>query len=62
VLSFSPAIGIGTPPTPHPQASVPPTFGSGGRGTLAGERGDVYFVFGTKLVPLEVSILGPVPH
>ncbi len=24
VLSFSPVFGIGTPPTPHPQASVPP--------------------------------------
>ena len=24
VLSFSPVVGIGTPPTPHPQASVPP--------------------------------------
>ncbi len=24
--------------TPHPQASVSPTFGSGGGGTLAGER------------------------
>jgi hypothetical protein len=23
VLSFSPVVGIGTPPTPHPQASVP---------------------------------------
>ncbi len=31
VLSFSPVVGIGTPPTPHP-------FGSGGRDTLAGER------------------------
>jgi hypothetical protein len=38
VLSFSPVVGIGTPPTPHPQASVPSPFGSGGRGTLAGER------------------------
>ncbi len=27
------------PPTPHPQASVPPSFCTGGRGTLAGERG-----------------------
>ena len=33
VLSFSPVVGIGTPPTPHP-------FGSGGRDTFAGERGD----------------------
>ncbi len=24
VLSFSPVVGIGTPPTPHPPASVPP--------------------------------------
>jgi hypothetical protein len=40
VLSFSPVVGIGTPPTPHPQANVPPPpLGSGGRGTLAGERG-----------------------
>jgi len=40
VLSFSPVDGIGTPPTLHPQASVPPSPpGSGGRGTLAGERG-----------------------
>ncbi len=37
VLSFSPVVGIGTPPTPYPQASVPPPLppppGSGGRGT-----------------------------
>ncbi len=40
VLRFSPVVGIGTPPTLHPQASVPPPpFGSGGRGKLAGERG-----------------------
>jgi hypothetical protein len=40
VLSFSPVVGIGTPPTPHSQASAPPPlFGSGGRATLAGERG-----------------------
>jgi hypothetical protein len=24
VVSFFPVVGIGTPPTPHPQASVPP--------------------------------------
>ncbi len=31
MLSFSPVVGIGTPPTLHPQPSVPPTaFGSGG--------------------------------
>ncbi len=36
---FSPVVGIGTPPTPHPQASMPPPLVSGGRGTLAGERG-----------------------
>ncbi len=30
VLSFSPVVGIGTPPTPHPHASVPPPFSSGG--------------------------------
>ncbi len=39
MLSFSPVIGIGTPPTPHPQASVPPPLCSGGRSTLDGERG-----------------------
>jgi hypothetical protein len=39
VLSFSPVVGIGTPPPPHPQASVPPPFGSVGRGTLACGRG-----------------------
>jgi hypothetical protein len=38
VLAFSPVVGIGTPPTPLPQASVPFPFDSGGRGTLAGER------------------------
>jgi hypothetical protein len=39
LLSFFPVVGIGTPPTPHPQASVPPPpFGSGGRGKLAGEK------------------------
>jgi hypothetical protein len=40
MLSFSQVVGIGTPTTPHPHESVPPPlFGSGGRGTLAGERG-----------------------
>ncbi len=42
MLSVSPVVGIGTPSTPHPDASVPPPpppFGSGRRGTLAGERG-----------------------
>jgi hypothetical protein len=35
VLSFfSTVVGIGTPPTPHPQASVPPPPGSGERDTL----------------------------
>ncbi len=38
VISLSPVVGIGTPPTPHPQASVPPLW-LGGRGTLSGERG-----------------------
>jgi hypothetical protein len=33
-------VGIGTPLTPHPHASVPPPpLVPGGRGTLAGERG-----------------------
>ncbi len=27
MLSFSPVVGIGTPPTHNPQASVPPPFG-----------------------------------
>ncbi len=39
VLSFSPVVGIGTPPTPQPQASVPPPLWFRGGGTLAGERG-----------------------
>ncbi len=39
VLAFSPVVGIGTPPTPSQQASAPSPLGSGGRGTLAGERG-----------------------
>ncbi len=34
---FTPVVGIGTPPTPHPQACVPP-IGSGGRSTLSGEK------------------------
>jgi hypothetical protein len=39
-LSFSPVVGIGTPPTPHPQASVPPPpFGSEGAHSLAREGG-----------------------
>jgi hypothetical protein len=39
VLSFSLVVEIGTPPTHHPQARMPPPpFGPGGRGTLAGER------------------------
>jgi len=39
VLSFSPVAGIGTPPTPHRRRVYPLPFGSGRRGTLAGERG-----------------------
>ncbi len=40
VLSFSKVVGVGTPPTPHPQVSgAPPLTGYMGRGTLAGERG-----------------------
>ncbi len=41
MLSFSPVVGIGTPPTPQPQASVPPPSLVPGKGayTLAGERG-----------------------
>ena len=39
MLSLSPVVEIGTPPTPHPQASVPPPPSSWGRGTLAGESG-----------------------
>ena len=39
VLSFSPIVGIGTPPTPHPQASVPPPpLVPGVEGALAGGR------------------------
>jgi hypothetical protein len=37
VLSFSPVVGIGTPPTPHPQASVPPPVLGGGAHSLARE-------------------------
>ncbi len=42
VLSSSPVVGIGTPPTANPPESVPPPPpppGSEGKGTLAGERG-----------------------
>jgi hypothetical protein len=39
VLGFFPVVGIGTPPTPHPQASAPSPLRFGGMGTLAGERG-----------------------
>ncbi len=41
VQSFSPVVGIGTPPTPHPQVCVPPPPGSGGEGahSLAREGG-----------------------
>jgi hypothetical protein len=51
VLSFSQVVGIGAPPTPHPQASVPlpPVLGGGAR-SLAREglresqfrRGDIH--------------------
>ncbi len=39
VLSFSPVVGIGTPPTPHPKASVSPPlwFRGGGAHSLARE-------------------------
>ena len=39
MLSFSPVVGIGTPPTPNSQASVLPSLCFWGRGALAGERG-----------------------
>ncbi len=50
VLSFSQVVGIGTPPTPHPQASVPPFGSGGGASSLAKEgvgesqfrRGDIH--------------------
>jgi hypothetical protein len=51
VLSFSPVVGIGTSPTPHPQASVPPPLlPGGGAHSLAREgveesqfrRGDIH--------------------
>jgi hypothetical protein len=51
VLSFSPVVGIGTPPTPHPQASVSPPLVLGEEARLparegAGEsqfrRGDIH--------------------
>ncbi len=57
VLSFSPVVGIGAPPTPHPQASVLlPPFGSGGRvHLLAGEwAGYPYSNEGTYTVVLKV--------
>ncbi len=40
VLSFSPVVGVGTPPPPHPQASVspPPLVPGGGAHSLAIER------------------------
>jgi hypothetical protein len=55
VLSFSPVVGIGTPPPPHQQASVPhPTpmvlgggahsLGRGGVGESQFRRGDIHFV------------------
>jgi hypothetical protein len=37
--SVCPSSELGLSPTPHPQASVPPPPVSGGRGTLAGEKG-----------------------
>ncbi len=50
--AFSPVVGIGTPPTPHPQASVPspPLVPGGGAHSLAREgvgesqfrRGDIH--------------------
>ncbi len=43
VGSFSPVVGIGTPPNPSPPGECanppPPPSGSVGRGTLASERG-----------------------
>jgi hypothetical protein len=41
VLSFSPVVGIGTPPTPHSQASVPlPPLVPGGGAHLLAIEGD----------------------
>jgi hypothetical protein len=51
VLSFSPVVGIGTRPAPHPQASVsPPLVPGGGAHSLVREgvgesqfrRGDIH--------------------
>jgi hypothetical protein len=40
VLSFFPVVGIGDSPNPSPEGEcAPSSFGSGGRGTHAGERG-----------------------
>ncbi len=39
VLSFRPVVGIGTPTTPHPQASVPPLWFWGEGHTRWRERG-----------------------
>jgi hypothetical protein len=39
VLSLSPVVGIRTPPTPHPPASVPPNGSGGGGHTRWREKG-----------------------
>ncbi len=52
VLSFSPVVGIVTPLTRR-RVCPPPFFSSGGRGTLAGERGG-----GRVLIPTRGHTLG----
>ncbi len=39
MLSFYSVVVIETPPTPHPQAGVPPPLWFWGEGKLAGEKG-----------------------
>ncbi len=51
VLSFSPVVGIGNPPTPHPQASVPISLGSGGGAHSLARAG------GRVLIPTRVHTL-----
>ncbi len=39
MLSFTPVVGIGTPPTPHPQASVSPPYVPGGAAHSLARKG-----------------------
>jgi hypothetical protein len=56
VLSFSQAVGIGTPPTPHPQASVP-VLGGGAHSLAREGLGESQFRRGDTLYSIPMYVI-----